>query len=152
VEVVLQERRGGLRRERFDLTVPAATTAPVLRIAAGSSREFFQFDAMRAAGLFEDHDLGTLRALLERPRAADQLAVALVAAEPGLTASGRELAGLPPSVQRTLAQAPPGAVSPTLATYAARAARDLDLLLQGSAVADLEIRVPPRPRPRGDRP
>ncbi len=152
VEVELQERRGGMRRERFALTVPATTTAPVLRIAAGSSREFFQFDAMRAAGLFEDHDLGTLRALLERPRAADQLAVALVAAEPGLTAGGRELAGLPPSVRRTLAEAPPGAVSPTLATYAARAARDLDLLLQGSAVADLEIRVPPSPRSRGDRP
>jgi hypothetical protein len=152
VEVVLQTRRGGVRHERFELQVPAAASPGRLRLAAGSAREFFQFDAMRAAGLFEDHDLGTLLALLERPRARDQLSVALVAAEPGLTAGGREFAGLPPSVARVLADGPPGAVSATLARYAARAARDLDVLLQGSAVADLEIRIPPRPRPEGERP
>jgi hypothetical protein len=152
VEVELEERRGGVRAERFALTVPADTPAGVLRIAAGSSREFFQFDGLRAAGLFEDHGLQTLLALLDRPRARDELAVALVAAEPGLTAAGQEMAGLPPSVRRTLAGAPPGAVTPTLARYVDRDAREVGLLLQGSAVRDLEIRIPPAPRTEGDRP
>jgi len=152
VAVELAERRGGVRTERFALTVPADTEPGVLRVAAGSAREFFQFDTLRAAGLFEDHDLGTLLALLDRPRSRSELTVALVAAEPGLTAAGRELSGLPPSVLRTLADAPPGAVTPTLARYADRDARPLDLLLQGSAVADLEIRIPTASRRDGERP
>ena len=152
VEVVLEPRRGPQRRERFELRAPAGVSTGVLRIGAASAREFFQLDAVRAAGLFEDHDLSATFDLLNTPRALDELTVALISTAPGVTSGGRELAGLPASVQRTLAMGPPGSTTPTTAVYLDRVARPVGMILQGNAVRDVEVRAQPAPRPEGDRP
>lgn len=152
VEVELAERHGPRWRERFELRAPDSLLPGFLRLGAASAREFFRLDALRASGLFEDHSLAATIELLNRPRSPDDLTVALIAAEPGFTAGGRELAGLPPSVRNTLASGPPGSVRPTMAGYLLRASRSLPVLLQGDAVRDIEVRLAPNPRAEGVRP
>jgi hypothetical protein len=152
VEVELAERHGPRWRERFELRAPDSLLPGFLRLGAASAREFFSLDALRASGLFEDHSLAATIELLNRPRSPDDLTVALIAAEPGFTAGGRELAGLPPSVRHTLASGPPGSVRPTMAGYLLRASRSLPVLLQGDAVRDIEVRLAPNPRAEGVRP
>ena len=152
VEVELESRFGPVWREVFEFTAPAGLVPGSLRLGAASAREFFQLDAMRAGGLFDDHGLAATLDLLNRPRSLDELTVALVQALPGFTAGGRELANLPPSVQQTLASGPPTAIGTTMATYLLRAARPTGLILQGNAVQDVEVRLAPAPRPEGDRP
>ena len=152
VEVVLRERFGPERRERFDLVAPPGLEPGPLRLGAGSARDIFQLDMMRAAGLFDDRSLAGLIDILNRPRSGGDLVVVLVDPRPGLTAAGRELAGLPPSIARTLAASPPGTVGATMAGYAARADRPTGLILTGSAVADVLVRRPAPPRTEGDRP
>ncbi|MDD5720788.1 MAG: hypothetical protein PHQ53_13980, partial [Candidatus Krumholzibacteria bacterium] len=152
VEVELVERHGSRWRERFELRAPDSLLPGFLRLGAASAREFFRLDALRASGLFEDHSLAATIELLNCPRSPDDLTVALIAAEPGFTAGGRELAGLPPSVRHTLASGPPGSVRPTMAGYLLRASRSLPVLLQGDAVRDIEVRLAPNPRAEGVRP
>jgi hypothetical protein len=152
VDVRLRERFGPERRERFELAVPPGVEAGLLRLGVASARDIFQLDMLRAAGLFDDRSLEGLIDILNRPRSSGDLVVVLVDPRPGLTAAGRELAGLPPSVARTLAASPPGAVGMTMAGYAARADRSCGLILTGSAVADVLVRRPQPPRTEGDRP
>ncbi len=152
VEVELARRYGTTWRERFEFTAPAGLVPGPLRLGVASAREFFQLDAMRASGLFGDHGLAVTVDLLNRPRSLDELTVALVHAETGYTAGGRELANLPPSVRQTLAAGPPSATETTMAAYLLRAARPVGVILQGNAVQDVEVRQAPAPRPEGVRP
>lgn len=152
LEVELAERHGPRRRERFALRAPDNLQPGFLRLGAASARDFFRLDALRASGLFEDHSLEATLDLLNRPRSLAELTVALIGAEPGFTAAGRELSGLPSSVRRTLAAGPPGATRPTMAGYLLRETRPIGVLLQGDAVRDIEVRLPAAPRTEGVRP
>jgi hypothetical protein len=152
VEVLLAARHGGQVRERFDLIAPTTLPDVPLRLGVGSAREFFQLDAVRASGLFADHSLAATIDLLNRPRSLDELVVALVAPEPGLTAGGREYADLPGSVRRTLSRGPVDAVAPTQASYLLRASRRLGVLVLGTAVQELDIAPAPTTHREGVRP
>ncbi len=107
---------------------------------------------MRARGLFADHSLAATIDLLNRPRSLDELTVAIVAAEGGFTAAGREFDRLPGSVRQTLSQGPADMVEPTQATYLLRASRRLGALVLGTAVQDLAARPAPIIHLEGDRP
>lgn len=152
VVVELEARHGGTVRERFELQAPASLPDGPLRLGVGSAREFFQFDAARASGLFGDHSLDAMLDLLNRPRSLDELVVALVSPRRSFTARGREFADLPGSVRATLAQGPPHAVESTSASYVARAARSLGVLVVGSAVQDITLRATRPNHAPGDRP
>jgi len=152
VEVELAPRHGDRWRESFTLQAPVNLQPGPLRLGAASARDFFQLDALRASGLFEDHSLAATLDLLNRPRSRDELTVVLIAPELGFTAGGRELPGLPPSVRYTLASGPPGSARPTLAAYLLRDSRPTGVFLQGDAVRDVEVRLSPAPRPEGVRP
>jgi len=152
VSVDLERRHGQVERQTFQLIAPASLPNGPMRLGVGSAREFFNFDAARARGLFTDHTLETTVELLNRPRNLDELVVALVTPERGFTAGGRELAQLPGSVRSTLASGPPQAMARTQASYILRQARRLDALIVGTAVQDLIV-APQRPiHTEGDRP
>jgi hypothetical protein len=152
LNVDLEVWRGPKRRESFALTVPANLAPGRYRVGAASATDFFALDAQRAPGLFKDDNLDATLALLAEPRSPSTLVAALVSSDPGFVAAGRELAHLPGSVRRALETGPDDEASPTLATYAARAERELGLVLQGNAVIDLEIQSPPRPVAEEKRP
>lgn len=152
VEVELAGRHGPHWREPFTLRAPDNLQPGLMRLGAASAREFFRLDAMRAGGLFEDHSLPSTLDLLNRPRSLAELTVVMLAPEPGFTAAGSELAGLPASVRHTLAKGPQGVVRPTLAAYLLRDSRQTGILLQGDAVRDIEVRRSPTPRAEGVRP
>jgi len=152
VAVDLEAWRGAPRRETVELTVPADLVPGRYKVGVASATEFFALDAQRAPGLFQDDNLAATLALLAVPRSPSTLVVALVSPDAGFVAGGRELAHLPGSVRRALRDGPAHASTPTLATYAARAERELGLLLQGNAVIDLEIQSPPRPVAEEKRP
>jgi hypothetical protein len=152
VEVELEGERGLRWRERFELRAPDDLRPGTMRLGAASARDFFRLDALRAGGLYEAHGRAAMLDLLNRPRSAAELTVALIAPGAGFTAAGREMAGLPPSVRRTLAAGPPGSTRPTLAAYLSRDSRPTGMLLQGDAVLEIEVRLPPASRTEGARP
>ncbi len=152
VAVDLEAWRGAARRETITLTVPEDLAPGRYKLGVASATEFFALDAQRAPGLFRDDNLDATLELLAVPRSPSTLVVALVSPDPGFVAGGRELTHLPGSVRRALADGPAHAATPTLASYAARAERELDLLLQGNAVIDLEIQSPPQPVAEEKRP
>jgi hypothetical protein len=152
VGVDLEVWRGAPRRETFTLAAPADLAPGRYKLGVASATDFFALDAQRAPGLFRDDNLDATLALLAVPRSPSTLVVALVSPDAGFVAGGRELAHLPGSVRRALRDGPAQEATPTLATYAARAERELDLMLQGNAVIDLEIQSPPRPVAEEKRP
>lgn len=152
VEVRLAERHGDGRTERFTLQIPESLPEGPLRLGVASAREFFQFDALRAGGLFADHGLATTIERLNQPRSLDDLMVAIVTIQPGFTSDGRELSRLPGSVRRTLAGAASPSIQPTMASYLARDSRRLEALVLGNAVADLTVRATPTVHREGVRP
>lgn len=152
VDVLLEARHGGQVRERFELMAPASLPDAPMRLGVGSAREFFQLDAVRARGLFDDHSLSATIDLLNRPRSLDELVVALVVPEPGLTAGGREYADLPGSVRQTLERGPLDVVEATEASYVLRASRRLGALVLGTAIQDVDLSPVPNTYREGARP
>jgi hypothetical protein len=152
VTVDLEVWRGARRRETFTLSVPTDLIPGRYKIGVASATDFFALDAQRAPGLFQDDNLDATLAVLAVPRSPSTLVAALVSPDIGFVAAGRELSHLPGSVRRALDGSPAQAATPTLATYAARAERDLDVMLQGNVVIDLEIQSPPRPVAEEKRP
>lgn len=152
VEVELSPRFGPPVRERFELTAPSSLPSGPMRLGIGSAREFFAFDTVRAQGLFADSGLDAMIDLLNRPRSAGDLVVALVSPERGYTAAGRELDQLPGSVRSTLRSGPPGTLERTQASYLLRASRSLDAMVRGTAVHDVICMPQPPIHTEGDRP
>lgn len=152
VVVDLERWRGPRQRETLTLTVPPGLPPGRYRLGVANASEFFALDAQRAPGLFQDDNLDATFALLAAPRSPSTLVAALVAPQGSYVAGGRELPHLPGSVRRALAEAPAEAATPTSASYAARAERELGLLLQGHAIIDLDIQSPPRPAAQEMRP
>jgi hypothetical protein len=152
VAVDLEAWRGAPRRETITLTVPGDLAPGRYKLGVASATEFFAFDAQRAPGLFSDDNLEATLALLAVERSPSMLVAALVSPAAGFVAGGREFAHLPGSVRRALEDGLAQAATPTTATYVVRAERELDVLLQGYAVIELEIQSSPRPVAEEKRP
>lgn len=151
VDARLRNYRGAIVHRSLSLDLPA-DLAPGdyrLRVASGASQ--MAWDQNRAPGLYEPADLGRVIDMLAAEKPEDLLTIALVRPGPGVTAGGRELGHLPPSVFSALAA--PGVEGPfalTLSTVAATADVRLDAAVGGGV--DIPIRLDHDPRGRGLRP
>lgn len=147
VTVVLEPYRDRSVARRLDLELPRSLAPGDYRLAAASARDLFTLEAQRAAGRFQDASLAAVLALLRTPRSATELAVVLLGPPDGLTVEGREFPLLPGSVASTLRGG--DGVEPVAASYAARAALETGLVLEGGAMQPLHVR--PRTRTTAER-
>jgi hypothetical protein len=151
VGIDLQNYRGDEHTETIPLELPSFLPPGRYRLAVASAREFFALEVERAAELFQDYNLASTLELIEMPRSAATLVVALLAPGANPVVAGREFDRLPASIDRALRR-PAGGVAATRAIYAARAERATDLVLSGHAIRELVVRPPTKTTPQEARP
>lgn len=150
--VTVQQRDPSGRVSGLPVTValPASLPPGNYRVVAASAAEFFAFEAQRAPERLRPARLADLWELLDTPRSASTLVVAVFAGEQPVLVDGRELAAAPGSVARVLAAGRQPAEQ-ALAQLVARAALEPPSggSIAGHAVRSFEI-VAPAPA-AGDR-
>lgn len=151
VDARLRNYRGALIHRTLTLDLPADLAPGEYRLRVASGAEQMAWDQARAPGLYEPADLGRVLEMLAAEKPEDLLTIALVRPGPGVTAGGRELGHLPPSVFSALAA--PGVEGPfalTLSTVAASTDVRLEAAVGGGV--ELPIRLENDPRGRTARP
>ncbi len=136
--VELRDAAGAMQRLPLSVTLPATLPAGAYRVVAASAAEFFAFEAQRAPERLLPTRLDDLWELLGTARSASTLVVAVFAADRPLLVGGRELAAMPPSVERALGAGRQPA-DQAMASYAARHEQSTAWTLGGHAVRTLEI-------------
>ncbi|TPW12986.1 MAG: hypothetical protein FD129_1359, partial [bacterium] len=141
----LDNWRGEKSRTDLGIDLPAdlAPGEYLLRVSAADADR--QWDQARAPGRWDPANLEDLIQMLETEAADDVVVLTLVKREPGVTAAGRDLGRLPPSVLSALAaDGVSGPFALTTSRVVARKESALDRVISGSQ--EMEVTVTANPR------
>ncbi len=152
VTVTLAPIRGPEQQTTLDLTIPEYLPPGRYRLLVANARDLFGLEVERAAARFSGRNLGATLDLVRSSRSASQLVVALIAPSRGVVVDGRELSGLPGSVNKILRADGSGDVAPTKAGYVSRQHEETGLFLVGHLIKEIQLLRPAAPAREESRP
>lgn len=147
----LRAYRGGQSTRALTLDVPPETPPGDYQVRVCDARSYLQWDQGRAPGLYNPETLDATLELLAAERPQDTLILTLGRNEPGVTARGREMGRLPPSILSALAA--PGVTGPFALTQSQVVARGevvLPSAVTGCHQLTVRVTADPRGRARGE--
>ncbi|MDZ4806258.1 MAG: hypothetical protein SGI90_15470 [Candidatus Eisenbacteria bacterium] len=148
----LDNWRGELNRADLALDLPDDLEPGEYRLRVSAATDDRQWDQARAPGRWDPADLDNLIRLLESEAADDVLVLTLVKREPGVTAAGRDLGRLPPSVLSALAaDGVSGPFALTDSRVVARVEVPMNRVISGSQEMAVTVTANPRAASGGNR-
>jgi hypothetical protein len=141
----LEGWRGASETMELALAVPADLEPGDYLLRVCSAGEDRRWDQSRAPGSWDPGDLDRLIALLESEEPDDVVALTLVRRQPGVTAAGRDLGRLPPSVLSALsADGVSGPFALTESRVVARGTQRLSQVISGCQEVMVTVTADPR--------
>lgn len=152
VTAQLDSWRGEPSRKNLDLDLPNDLEPGDYLLRVCSAEADRRWDLARAPGKWDPKNLDDLLQLMESEAPDDVVVLTLVKKEPGVTAMGRDLGRLPPSILSALAaDGVSGPFALTDARVMARTEIKLDRVISGSQEMTVTVLANPRRASRGNR-